>query len=156
MQTELAASQNLSVMIFTAFTVIFLPLSFFTSLFGMNTVEWDQKLPSIGFIGAVSLPISMSLIAATLLAAISTRVQAFLRGLLKSAKKTFDLLVHGMINLVPREKMGRRRANKLKKDEERMQRLKQKDGKYGFWGKMRSETGNTYRIPEANRWKKKL
>ncbi|KAH9909678.1 hypothetical protein F4778DRAFT_775594 [Xylariomycetidae sp. FL2044] len=32
-QTELARSQILSVMIFTTFTVIFLPLSFFTSLF---------------------------------------------------------------------------------------------------------------------------
>lgn len=60
LQTELASTQNLSVMIFTTFTVIFLPLSFFTSLFGMNTAEWsggdddDNNYPTLGFIGAIS------------------------------------------------------------------------------------------------------
>lgn len=57
LQTELASSQNLSVMIFTIFTVLFLPLSFFTSLFGMNTKEWggeDDNFMSLGVIGAIS------------------------------------------------------------------------------------------------------
>lgn len=57
LQTELASSQNLSVMIFTTFTVLFLPLSFFTSLFGMNTKEWggdDDNFLSLGVIGAIS------------------------------------------------------------------------------------------------------
>lgn len=56
-QTELASSQNLSVMIFTTFTVLFLPLSFFTSLFGMNTKEWggeDDNFVSLGVIGLIS------------------------------------------------------------------------------------------------------
>jgi len=56
LQTELASSQNLSVMIFTTFTVIFLPLSFFTSLFGMNTSEWapEENYVSLKTIGAIS------------------------------------------------------------------------------------------------------
>jgi hypothetical protein len=56
LQTELASSQNLTVMIFTTFTVIFLPLSFFTSLFGMNTREWGDpdKFVSLRLIGAIS------------------------------------------------------------------------------------------------------
>lgn len=56
LQTELASSQNLSVMIFTTFTVIFLPLSFFTSLFGMNTSEWapEENYVSLKAIGAIS------------------------------------------------------------------------------------------------------
>lgn len=54
LQAELASSQNLSVMIFTTFTVIFLPLSFFTSLFGMNTREWGDNFPSLKLIGIIS------------------------------------------------------------------------------------------------------
>ncbi|KAI1422515.1 hypothetical protein F5Y12DRAFT_762408 [Xylaria sp. FL1777] len=58
LQAELASSQNLSVMIFTTFTVIFLPLSFFTSLFGMNTNEWGgpdaNNFLSLKVIGAIS------------------------------------------------------------------------------------------------------
>lgn len=58
LQAELASSQNLSVMIFTTFTVIFLPLSFFTSLFGMNTQEWggpgENNFLSLKLIGAIS------------------------------------------------------------------------------------------------------
>lgn len=43
-----AAQQSRAVMTFTVFTVFFLPLSFFTSLFGMNVREWsgtDTNVP---------------------------------------------------------------------------------------------------------------
>lgn len=40
-QTEVAANQSRSVMIFTIFTIIFLPLSFFASIFGINAREWS-------------------------------------------------------------------------------------------------------------------
>ena len=40
-QTEVAADQSRSVMVFTVFTVIFLPLSFFASVFGINSKEWN-------------------------------------------------------------------------------------------------------------------
>jgi Mg2+ and Co2+ transporter CorA len=39
-QAELSQNQSRSVMVFTIFTVVFLPLSFFTGLFGMNIREW--------------------------------------------------------------------------------------------------------------------
>ncbi|KAF2456327.1 hypothetical protein BDY21DRAFT_422183 [Lineolata rhizophorae] len=38
-----AEQQNRAVLAFTVFTVIFLPLSFFTSLFGMNVTEWTDE-----------------------------------------------------------------------------------------------------------------
>jgi Mg2+ and Co2+ transporter CorA len=41
MSAEVASEQNRAIMIFTIFTIIFLPLSFFTSLFGMNVREWS-------------------------------------------------------------------------------------------------------------------
>lgn len=40
-QTEVAADQSRSIMIFTIFTIIFLPLSFFASVFGINAREWS-------------------------------------------------------------------------------------------------------------------
>ncbi|KAG6034232.1 hypothetical protein E4U41_006630, partial [Claviceps citrina] len=40
LHADLASAQSRSVVIFTTFTVIFLPLTFFTGLFGMNTHEW--------------------------------------------------------------------------------------------------------------------
>ena len=48
-QTEVAADQSRSVMIFTIFTIIFLPLSFFASVFGMNISEWSGVDSNIDF-----------------------------------------------------------------------------------------------------------
>ena len=45
-QTEVAADQSRSVMIFTIFTIIFLPLSFFASVFGINAREWSNSDPA--------------------------------------------------------------------------------------------------------------
>lgn len=42
-QTEVAADQSRSVMIFTIFTIIFLPLSFIASVFGINSREWSSN-----------------------------------------------------------------------------------------------------------------
>ena len=42
-QNEVAADQSRSVMIFTVFTIIFLPLSFFASVFGINSSEWSGQ-----------------------------------------------------------------------------------------------------------------
>jgi len=60
-QTEVAADQSRSVMIFTIFTIIFLPLSFFASVFGMNVSEWsgvDSNISSYHaflYMGTISL-----------------------------------------------------------------------------------------------------
>ncbi|POR35879.1 Uncharacterized protein TPAR_03935, partial [Tolypocladium paradoxum] len=67
LHADLASAQGRSVMIFTTFTVIFLPLTFFTGLFGMNTREWGggDNL-ELRTIGAVALPSSALLVAASL------------------------------------------------------------------------------------------
>jgi hypothetical protein len=39
---QVAMKQNQRVLIFTLFTIFFLPLSFFTSLFGMNVRDWSD------------------------------------------------------------------------------------------------------------------
>lgn len=79
LHAELASVQNRSVIIFTTFTVIFLPLTFFTGLFSMNTQEWrGGGYPLLRTIGAISLPSSVVLIVTALVIAWSTRARRFL------------------------------------------------------------------------------
>ncbi|KAF2464298.1 uncharacterized protein BDR25DRAFT_346785 [Lindgomyces ingoldianus] len=52
MTAQTSGEQNRSIMIFTIFTIIFLPLSFFTSFFGMNVQDWsgstsNKSLPTV-------------------------------------------------------------------------------------------------------------
>ena len=62
-QTEVAADQSRSIMIFTIFTIIFLPLSFFASVFGINAREWsgvDQNLrlhTILTYMGSISIAV---------------------------------------------------------------------------------------------------
>ena len=61
-QNEVAAEQSRSVMIFTVFTIIFLPLSFFASVFGIQSKEWSggnyPKLRTIfTYMGSISLAV---------------------------------------------------------------------------------------------------
>lgn len=98
--TEVAATQGRAVMIFTVFTIIFvsgrpspsvavnitdlprpfkLPLSFFTSLFGMNAREWvddpDTSL-TLHKMLALMLPISAVVIILALLLAFSSLIRS--------------------------------------------------------------------------------
>jgi len=58
------AEQNKSVLVFTVITVIFLPLSFFSSLFGMNAKEWSGEKHNIALktILIISLSISAAVV----------------------------------------------------------------------------------------------
>lgn len=154
LQTELASSQNLSVMIFTIFTVIFLPLSFFTSLFGMNVIEWDNQLPTMAFIGEVSLPISFVLIVVTFVAAFSSRVQIFCGMAWLRLKRRWDGFKEDARRLEPqasRDAKVRRRADKAREDRERRER-KKKERSYDFWATVRRQrTLASYEIPDLNR-----
>lgn len=69
---ELSYRQNRALFAFTGFTVIFLPLSFFTSLFGMNTREWGggDNLP-LSTISRIALPLSFALVIPTMFVAIA-------------------------------------------------------------------------------------
>ncbi|KAF8246308.1 hypothetical protein K440DRAFT_662240 [Wilcoxina mikolae CBS 423.85] len=42
-QTDVSTRQNQATMVFTTVTVLFLPMGFFTSLFGMNIQEWARN-----------------------------------------------------------------------------------------------------------------
>ena len=69
-QTEVAADQSRSVMIFTIFTIIFLPLSFFASVFGINSKEWTGgNYPHLHTIFTYMGSISLAVIIIALLVA---------------------------------------------------------------------------------------
>ena len=71
-QNEVAAEQSRSVMIFTVFTIIFLPLSFFASVFGINSREWSgtpNNYPTLRNIFTIMVVISLAVIMFALLVA---------------------------------------------------------------------------------------
>ncbi|KAI0017162.1 hypothetical protein F4780DRAFT_796768 [Xylariomycetidae sp. FL0641] len=153
LQTELASSQNLSVMIFTIFTVLFLPLSFFTSVFGMNTKEWGgpdaNTFPTLGEIGAIALPISTVIIIVTLLAAFSSRVQ-------HAFYATWKLLQSGrrqLARLRPRasQQAAERRRRQQREDVRGRRAARQRERGYDFWAAVRAQRRSRYDIPETNR-----
>ena len=153
LQTELASSQNLSVMIFTTFTVIFLPLTFFTGLFGMNTSEWQTHVPSLEFIGAISLPASLVLILCSLLGAFSLRVQGWVRAAAKLVRSVLIALDQLASKLQPE---ARRLAKQKKKrrDEKELAEARQRNSReraYDFWAMVQKESAMAYQIPDLNK-----
>ncbi|KAI9038646.1 uncharacterized protein KD926_010590 [Aspergillus affinis] len=76
-QAEVTRDQSQSVMVFTIFTVIFLPLSFFTSLFGINVREWSGEETNLTMSQMLSIsgPTSFAIIVIALLMAFSERLR---------------------------------------------------------------------------------
>ncbi|KAK8001660.1 hypothetical protein PG991_013882 [Apiospora marii] len=154
LQTELASTQNLSVMIFTTFTVIFLPLSFFTSLFGMNTQEWggaEDNFVSLRTIGAISLPASALLVGLSLVAAFSSRVQAAFKYLFRHARAAAEGVKHQLGRMLPRvSKEIQQRRDRAREDRQKNLRRK-KEVDYDFWETVRRERRSEYQIPDLNK-----
>ncbi|KAI1372745.1 hypothetical protein F4677DRAFT_240586 [Hypoxylon crocopeplum] len=154
LQTELASSQNLSVMIFTTFTVLFLPLSFFTSLFGMNTKEWggeDDNFISLGVIGAISLPASAVLIGGTLIAAFSSRVQSVFKACFKLARAGAERTTSGLAKLEPETSRQAKQRRKEQREQRDHRAERRRERGYDFWETVRAERRSEYVIPDLNR-----
>ena len=111
-QNEVAADQSRSVMIFTVFTIIFLPLSFFASVFGINAREWSSQpnnYPSLKNIFMIMIVISLAVIIFALLVAFNK----FTRRVTQKAWKHIALPVlklmqrcHLIKNVPPEERPG--------------------------------------------------
>lgn len=160
LHADLASAQSRSVMIFTTFTVIFLPLTFFTGLFGMNTREWGgaHNLP-LKTIGAISLPSSMLLVAGSLIIAWSTTARRFFRWL----SHLYAMAVRWLWATVC-EPVGRKAAEVMPKRrhgrtgpgrDEREARARARAGLgeevSDFWERHRLERERGYQVPEKNR-----
>ncbi|KAI9893444.1 MAG: hypothetical protein M1814_006741 [Vezdaea aestivalis] len=77
-QAQEAAGQSRIILVFTIFTVIFLPLSFFTSLFGMNVREWS---------GTPTNPTTHDVIVYMCAISFSVIIVAFLLAFVKSVRE---------------------------------------------------------------------
>ncbi|KAK4119531.1 hypothetical protein N657DRAFT_253674 [Parathielavia appendiculata] len=156
LQAELASSQNLSVIIFTTFTVIFLPLTFFTGLFGMNTIEWqEENVPSLKEIGAISLPASVLLIAASLMAAFSWRVQKAFKGTYRGIRTSWRAVKRLYADRMEPE--SRKEAKRRRREEKKRRAMEAKmahdDKAYDFWAMVKwqqRELPYGYKIPVQN------
>lgn len=161
-QADLATAQNRSVMIFTTFTVIFLPLSFFTGLFGMNTQEWGGgDFLRLTTIGAIALPTSALLVLGALVVAWSSSVRKFFKYVRKRVQRTKTKGKRWWLSLVkvkadekPRTKKMREMFRKKKAELEvkkQTKRLKREMTMIDFWERHRREREPEYKIPSRNR-----
>jgi len=85
LSAQVAGEQSRAVLIFTIFTILFLPLSLFTSLFGMNAREWSgqDSDPDPSHIGILMGSISATVIIIALLVAFNKNIHTFLTVTLK-------------------------------------------------------------------------
>jgi hypothetical protein len=144
-------------MIFTTFTVIFLPLTFFTGLFGMNTQEWGgENNLSLKTIGMIALPASAFLVFSSLIVAFSTNARRFLRWIDRQhrlAARWVYFEVWGPV-LIKTADLGNkmRWRRKVGEDREGSRRKKQLETEASdFWERNRPERDRGYKIPEVNR-----
>ena len=92
-QTEAAVEQSHVIMIFTIVTIIFLPLSFFASVFGINSAEWASQpnaYPSLRTVFTYMTTISLAVI----VVALSWAFYRYIRRLLKHVYKIFAKLIY--------------------------------------------------------------
>ncbi|TGO43329.1 hypothetical protein BHYA_0002g01340 [Botrytis hyacinthi] len=161
-QTDLASAQSRSVMIFTVFTVIFLPLSFFTGLFGMNVREWGggDYLP-LRTVGVIAIPTSSALITFALIIAWSIRIRHLFNYIGKKLSHIYTS-IHNHVNKAidrifetekdsgKRSKLKELRQRKKKKKLEKEQtRLHDED--WDFWESRKERGEKDYKIPNKNR-----
>ncbi|TFB03856.1 hypothetical protein CCMA1212_004116 [Trichoderma ghanense] len=158
LHADLASAQSRSVLIFTTFTVIFLPLQFFTGIFGMNTREWGggDNLP-LQTIGVIGIPASVALILVTLIVAWSTTARRFFKWIGRNYGYAMLWLYRTVGKPVAKKamkvaaKIRPARRQGVGRSEERDARRRLSTEMSDFWERHRLERERGYRIPEVNR-----
>ncbi|KAK2616940.1 hypothetical protein QQS21_000029 [Conoideocrella luteorostrata] len=159
LHADLASAQSRSVMIFTTFTVIFLPLTFFTGLFGMNTQEWGggDNL-SLKTIGSIALPASAVLVIASLVIAFNTNARRLFRWMGSNYRHfehwiyfhVWGPVIMRLLDLCHR--IMRRTRNKGGEEREGTRRRRKLETEVSdFWERNRPERDRGYMIPEVNK-----
>ncbi|KAG5800273.1 hypothetical protein H9Q69_000710 [Fusarium xylarioides] len=155
LHADLASAQSRSVMIFTTFTVIFLPLTFFTGLFGMNTQEWGgENNLSLKTIGTISLPASFALVVFSLVAAFSTNARLLIkwfahvyRHMMSWVWRTLCKPAVAMVADMLPQGNERQREERDSRSGKRVLREEMSD----FWERHRLERDRGYTVPEKNK-----
>jgi hypothetical protein len=161
LQADLASAQSRSVMIFTTFTVIFLPLTFFTGLFGMNTREWGGgTFLHLRTIGIISIPASFVIITLALIVAWSTRMRKvftmthkFFQALLINIKKWIVETVRNLNVKAIRDLDARKKSIEIKKEKKRRKEAKRQATflDEDFWEGHTLGRERAYQLPLQNR-----
>jgi hypothetical protein len=162
LQADLASAQSRSVMIFTVFTVIFLPLTFFTGLFGMNTREWGGgSFMTLRTIGLVSIPASCVIITLALIVAWSTRMRRVFNAVAKTISLFFKWLQKlgtEVWNWIPASTISDKEERKRSIEEKRERKRAKKEAKKAaswldedFWDGHVLGREKDYRLPPQNR-----
>jgi hypothetical protein len=155
LHADLASAQSRSVLIFTTFTVIFLPLQFFTGIFGMNTREWGggDNLP-LRTIGIIGIPASVALIVGTLIVAWSTTARRFFKWI----GRQYGWMMRWLYVVLGRPVARKMMKYMARRGKRRQGQGEDRDGKGGlsteasdFWERHRLEREKGYQIPEVNK-----
>ncbi|KAF4501482.1 hypothetical protein FAGAP_2317 [Fusarium agapanthi] len=155
LHADLASAQSRSVMIFTTFTVIFLPLTFFTGLFGMNTQEWGgENNLSLKTIGTISLPASFALVVFSLVAAFSANARLLIKWLAHLYRHMMSWVwrtlckpaVAKVTDMLPQVN-ERQKEERDSRSGKRVLREEMSD----FWERHRLERDRGYTVPEKNK-----
>lgn len=163
LHADLASAQSRSVLIFTTFTVIFLPLQFFTGIFGMNTREWGggDNLP-LQTIAVIGIPASVILIVVTLIVAWSTNARRFFKwigrqygGAIRFFYEIFGRPVAQWtmkyMDSMAARREGKRRQGGPGRGEDRAPNGSLSTETSDFWERHRLERERGYQIPEVNK-----
>lgn len=170
-QADLTSAQSRAVLVFTVFTVIFLPLTFFTGLFGMNINEWSGTATNVSWRTVVewSLPLSLFITCTALVLALSMRLRKLakdsvkviseLGGHLQAAcisqaswlivnmRRRFYAMVHGTVPPEPKKSTSQRKRDIGKVQKKRVYY----DTGSDFWDNHVDRRENEYHIPQYNR-----
>ncbi|KAF9771549.1 hypothetical protein IL306_010812 [Fusarium sp. DS 682] len=155
LHADLASAQSRSVMIFTTFTVIFLPLTFFTGLFGMNTQEWGgENNLSLKTIGTISLPASFFLVVLSLVLAFSTNARLLAKWFAHIYRRMMSWVWRTLCkpaatrvaDMLP-QRNERQREERESRSGKRILREEMSD----FWERHRLERDRGYTVPEKNK-----
>lgn len=156
LHADLASAQSRSVLIFTVFTVIFLPLTFFTGLFGMNTKEWGgADNLSLKTIGMVAIPSSVFLIVASLAVAWSTRVRKVLRFfgqiIVRLDRMLYYILWRPLYRTIRAEWRAKKAASGQEQERSGIGQPSMTQEVSDFWDRHRLERDRGYQIPDVNK-----
>lgn len=168
-QADLASAQSRAVLVFTVFTVIFLPLTFFTGLFGMNINEWSSTPTNVSWRTVVewSIPLSLAITCTALVLALSMRIRKFAKSFVKAiselgghlqaasmnwiswlsdrSRKQFYSMVHGTVPPEPKKPKSQRKKEAGKGQEEKVYY----DTGSDFWDNHVDRRENEYHIPNT-------
>lgn len=87
----LAESNNKAILVFTAVTIVFLPLSFFTSYFGMNLQGVVNTTKTESYFWAICGSIAILIISFTFLYGFRNRIGWLIWGRIRSQKEEIRL-----------------------------------------------------------------